>query len=99
MVSIAVESCPYAQSVLSAPQLKPERYFMISVSSDRPGLASEPSRARADCRGLGESFDVVQAVADRAERRLVVPAVDGDGAGQALDRGGRLGQRHNLAAL
>jgi hypothetical protein len=27
MVSIAVESCPYAQSVLSAPQLKPELVF------------------------------------------------------------------------
>src|SRR5262249_50698562 len=35
----------------------------------------------------------VEAVAYRAERRLVVPAVDGDGAGRALDRGGGLGQR------
>ena len=35
----------------------------------------------------------VEAVAYWAERGLVVPAVDREGAGRTLDRGGRLGRR------
>ena len=44
-------------------------------------------------------LEVVQGVAYWAERGLVVPAVDREGAGRALDRGGRLGQRHDRPAL
>jgi hypothetical protein len=33
-----------------------------------------------------------------AECRLVVTAIDGDRSGRVLDRGGRLGQSHHLAA-
>ena len=40
-------------------------------------------------------LEVVQGVAHWAERGLVVPAVDREGAGRTLDRGGRLGQRDN----
>jgi hypothetical protein len=43
--------------------------------------------------------EVIEGIARRAERRLVVPAVDGDGAGRALDRGGGLGQRHDRPSL
>src|SRR5262249_42200681 len=45
------------------------------------------------------SFEVVEAVAERPERRLVVLAVDGDHAGGALDRGGGRGKRHHFPAL
>ena len=44
--------------------------------------------APADCR-----LEAVEAVAYWAERGLVVPAVDREGAGRTLDRGGRLGRR------
>ena len=44
-------------------------------------------------------LEIVEAVAYWAERGLVVPAVGRDGAGRALDRGGRLGQRDDRPAL
>src|SRR6516162_9316386 len=44
-------------------------------------------------------YEVVEAVAYRAERGLVVPAVNRDGAGRVLDRGCGLGGRHHLPAL
>src|SRR5262245_23157208 len=46
-------------------------------------------------RGLCE---VIEGIARRAERRLVVPAGDGDGAGCVLDRRAGLGERRPLPA-
>ena len=47
----------------------------------------------------GESFQIVQTVAQRPERRLVVLTVDRDVASGALDRGRGLSQRHHLPTL
>lgn len=33
----------------------------------------------------GGSFEIVQAVAERPQRRLIVPAIDGDASGGAAD--------------
>src|SRR6516164_1656574 len=44
-------------------------------------------------------YEVVEAVAYRAERGLVVPAVNRDRTGRVLDRGCGLGERHHLPAL
>src|SRR5262249_24289147 len=44
-------------------------------------------------------LEVVEAVAYRAERGLVVPAVNRDRAGRVLDRGCGLGERHHPPAL
>ena len=47
----------------------------------------------------GRSLKVVQAVADRAKCRFVIPAIDGDGPGGVLDRGGGVRERHNWPPL
>jgi hypothetical protein len=44
----------------------------------------------------GRSLKVVQAVADRAKCRFAIPAIDGDGPGGVLDRGGGVRERDNL---
>jgi hypothetical protein len=44
-------------------------------------------------------LEIIQAVAHRPKCRLVVPAVDGDGAARPSDGGGLLSQRNDLAAL
>jgi hypothetical protein len=45
------------------------------------------------------SSQIVQAVANRPERWLVVPAVGRDVASRVLDRGGGLGERDHLRSL
>src|SRR5215831_18145136 len=45
------------------------------------------------------SLEIVQAVTNRSERRLVVLAEDDDRAGRILNRGRRLGERHDFTAL
>ena len=66
-------------------------------------IPAKPWRIFKIIRGryfISEGADeVVEGVAHWAERGLVVPAVDRDGAGRALDRGGRLGQRDDRPAL
>src|SRR5262249_7741490 len=65
--------------------------------SARHGSGSLGISHCCECAARADSapwrLEVAEAVAYRAERRLVVPAVDGDGAGRALDRVGRLGER------
>ena len=59
----------------------------------------EPAYGRSLRCSAERRLEIVEAVADWAERGLVVPAVDREGAGRALDRGGGLGQRHDRPAL
>jgi hypothetical protein len=78
--------------------------YIAASSRERPrrgtGRTSERARAmattvkstyRRSCGAPERRLEVVEAVAHRAERGLVVPAVDGDGASRTLDRRGGIG--------
>src|SRR5262245_20194232 len=77
-----------------------------SATSSRGGNVSvrdmdvrKPACAQSCCVPAEWWLEIVQAIAERAERRLVEPAVDVDRACRVSDRCGDLGERDHLAPL
>jgi len=64
-----------------------------------PGNPADISVLEGDDLVCGRSLKIVQAVPDRAKCRLVISAIDGDGPGGVLDRGGGVCERHNRPPL